>query len=64
MSALVNVARCEGRAADHGPPPLWLSLVEDSMRDLRLRMQALQSVLKEWKDVGSNLGLPLEQPPA
>ena len=61
MSALVDVARCEGRAPGLGPPPLWLFLGEDSMRDLRLRMQALQSVLEEWKDVGSNLGLPLEQ---
>ncbi|KAH9059839.1 NAD-P-binding protein [Lactarius vividus] len=61
MSALVDVVRCEGRAANHGPPPLWLFLGEDSMRDVRLRTQALQSALEEWKDVGSNLGLPQEQ---
>jgi NAD(P)-dependent dehydrogenase (short-subunit alcohol dehydrogenase family) len=35
MSALVNVVRREGRAADHGHPPLWLFLGEDSMRDLQ-----------------------------
>ncbi len=61
MSALVDVVRGEGRAASHGPPPLWLFLGEDSMRDVRLRMEVLQSALEEWKDVGSNLGLPLEQ---
>jgi hypothetical protein len=60
MSALVDVVRREGRAADHGHPPLWLFLGEDSMRDLQARKQAFQSVLEEWKDVGSNLGLPLE----
>ena len=61
MSALVDVVRCEGRAAGHGPPPVWLFLGEDSMRDMRLRIQAFESVLEEWKDVGSNLGLPLEK---
>jgi hypothetical protein len=64
MSALVDAVRCEGRAAGHGPPPIWLFLGEDSMRDVRLRMQAFQSALEEWKDVGSNLGLPLEKLPA
>lgn len=64
MSALVDVVRGEGRAAGHGPPPLWLFLGEDSMRDVRLRMQALESTLEKWQDVGSNLGLPLEQLPA
>ncbi|KAH9022792.1 NAD-P-binding protein [Lactarius hengduanensis] len=64
MSALVDVVRGEGRAANHGPPPLWLFLGEDSMRDVRLRTQVLQSTLEEWKDVGSNLGLPQEQIPA
>ncbi|KAH9173979.1 NAD-P-binding protein [Lactarius sanguifluus] len=64
MSALVDVVRGEGRAANHGPPPLWLFLGEDSMRDVRLRTQVLQSALEEWKDVGSNLGLPQEQIPA
>jgi len=64
MNALVDVVRCEGRAAGHGPPPIWLFLGEDSMRDMRLRMQAVQSVLEEWEDVGSNLGLPLEKLPA
>ena len=61
MSALVDVVRGEGRAAGHGPPPIWLFLGEDSMRDTRSRMQALQSAMDEWKDVGSNLGLPLEK---
>ena len=61
MSALVDVVRREGRAAGHDHPPLWLFLGEDSMRDLYARKQAFQSVLEEWKDVGSNLGLPLEQ---
>lgn len=64
MNALVDVVRREGRAAGHGAPPLWLFLGEDSMRDLRLRTQAFQSVLEKWEDVGSNLGLPLEQPQA
>ncbi|KAI9435290.1 NAD-P-binding protein [Lactarius indigo] len=64
MSALVDVVRGEGRAANHGPPPLWLFLGEDSMRDVRLRTQALQSALEEWKDVGSKLGLPQGQVPA
>ncbi|KAH8997873.1 NAD-P-binding protein [Lactarius hatsudake] len=64
MSALVDVVRGEGRAANHGPPPLWLFLGEDSMHDVRLRTQVLQSALEEWKDVGSNLGLPQEQIPA
>ncbi|KAH8986879.1 NAD-P-binding protein [Lactarius akahatsu] len=64
MSALVDVVRGEGRAANHGPPPLWLFLGEDSMRDVRLRTQVLQSTLEEWKEVGSNLGLPQEQTPA
>ena len=61
MSALVDVVRREGRAAGHGRPPLWLFLGEDSMRDLYARKQALLSVLEEWRDVGSNLGLQLEQ---
>jgi hypothetical protein len=60
MSALVDVVRCEGRAAGHGHPPLWLFLGEDSMSDLHLRTQAYQTVLEKWKDVGSKLGLPLE----
>ncbi|KAH9022081.1 NAD-P-binding protein [Lactarius deliciosus] len=64
MSALVDVVRSEGRAASRGPPPLWLFLGEDSMHDVRLRTQVLQSTLEEWKDVGSNLGLPQEQIPA
>ncbi|KAH9016681.1 NAD-P-binding protein [Lactarius deliciosus] len=64
MSALVDVVRSEGRAANRGPPPLWLFLGEDSMHDVRLRTQVLQSTLEEWKDVGSNLGLPQEQIPA
>jgi len=64
MNALVDVVRSEGRAAGHGPPPIWLFLGEDSMSDTRLRIQAFQSVMEEWKDVGSNLGLPLEKLPA
>ncbi|KAI0259360.1 NAD-P-binding protein [Gloeopeniophorella convolvens] len=61
MDALVDVVRGEGRAAGRGPPPLWLFLGEDSMRDVRLRSERLQATMDEWKDVGSNLGLPVEQ---
>ncbi|KAI0292594.1 NAD-P-binding protein [Multifurca ochricompacta] len=61
MGALVDVVRGEGRAAGRGPPPLWLFLGEDSMLDVRARVEKLQSTLDEWKDVGSNLGLPVEQ---
>ncbi|KAF8266152.1 NAD-P-binding protein [Lactarius quietus] len=64
MNALVDVVRREGRAAGHGPPPLWLFLGEDSIRDVRLRSKAFESVLEAWEDVGSNLGLPVEQPQA
>ncbi|KAI0258844.1 hypothetical protein BC834DRAFT_909230 [Gloeopeniophorella convolvens] len=61
MDALVDAVRGEGRAAGHGPPPLWLFLGEDSMRDVRLRSERLQATMDEWKDVGSNLGLPVER---
>jgi len=61
MEALVDVVRGEGRAASRGPTPLWLFLGEDSMRDVRTRTTELLSTLEEWKDVGSNLGLPVEQ---
>lgn len=61
MSALVDVVRHEGRAAGRGPAPLWLFLGEDSIRDVRKRTQAFHSVLEEWEDVGSNLGLPREE---
>jgi len=61
MSALVDVVRREGRAAGRGPAPLWLFLGEDSIRDVRKRTQAFHSVLEEWEDVGTNLGLPQEE---
>jgi hypothetical protein len=61
MEVLVDVVRGEGRAASHGPTPLWLFLGEDSMRDVRVRTAELLSTLEEWKGVGSNLGLPVEQ---
>jgi hypothetical protein len=64
MEALVDVVRGEGRAAGHGPTPLWLFLGEDCMRDVRARATDLLSAMEEWKDVGSNLGLQLEQPSA
>ena len=62
MEALVDVVRSEGRAAGRGPAPLWLFLGEDCMRDVRARAERMLSTLEEWKDVGSNLGLPVEQP--
>lgn len=61
MEALVDVVRGEGRAASRGPTPLWLFLGEDSMQDVRTHTTELLSTLEEWKDVGSNLGLPVEQ---
>jgi len=61
MSALVDVVRREGRAAGRGPAPLWLFLGEDSIHDVRKRTQAFHSVLEEWEDVGSNLGLQREE---
>jgi hypothetical protein len=64
MDALVDVVRGEGRAAGHGPLPIWLFLGEDSMQDVRTRAEKLLSTLEEWKDVGSNLGLPVERPSA
>jgi hypothetical protein len=64
MDALVDVVRGEGRAAGHGSTPLWLFLGEDCMRDVRARAEQLLSTVEEWKDVGSNLGLPVEQPSA
>jgi len=64
METLVDVVRGEGRATDHGPMPLWLFLGEDCMRDVRAHSERLLSTLEEWKDVGSNLGLRVEQPSA
>jgi hypothetical protein len=61
MDALVDVVRGEGRAAGHTSTPLWLFLGDDCMRDVHARMEKLSSTLEEWKDVGSNLGLPIEQ---
>ncbi|KAH9953647.1 short-chain oxidoreductase [Russula dissimulans] len=60
MNVLADVVRGEGRAASHGPSPFWLFLGEDCMRDVRARVEKLLSTLEEWKDVGSNLGLPAE----
>jgi len=60
MDALADVVRGEGRAAGHGPSPFWLFLGEDCMRDVRARVEMTLSTLEEWKDVGSNLGLPAE----
>jgi hypothetical protein len=64
MAALVDVVRGEGRAADRGPMPLWLFLGEDCVREVRARAERLLSTLEEWEDVGSNLGLRVEQPSA
>ena len=64
MDALIDVVRGEGRAAGHGPMPLWLFLGEDCMREVRAHTGRLLSTMEEWKDVGSNLGLPVEQPSA
>ncbi|KAH9986103.1 hypothetical protein BJV74DRAFT_546031 [Russula compacta] len=59
MKALVDVVRGEGRAASRGGSlPTWFFLGEDCMRDVRARAEKLLSTLEEWKDVGSNVGLP------
>jgi len=60
MNVLADVVRGEGRAASHGPSPFWLFLGEDCMRDVRARVEKMLSTMEEWKDVGSNLGLPAE----
>jgi NAD(P)-dependent dehydrogenase (short-subunit alcohol dehydrogenase family) len=62
MDALVDAVRGEGRAAGHGPLHFWLFLGEDSMQEVRARAETLLSALEEWKDVGSNLDLPVERP--
>ena len=63
METLVDVVRGEGRASARGPIlPLWLFLGEDCMRDVRAHSGRLLSTLEEWKEVGSNLGLRVEQP--
>ena len=58
MDVLVDVVRGEGRAADRKSWPLWLFLGEDCIRDVRTRLNDLESILDEWGAVGTKLGLP------
>lgn len=58
MDVLVDVIRGEGRAVGRDSLPLWLFLGEDCMRDVRARLDCIGSVLNEWEEVGTRLGLP------
>ena len=58
MSVLVDVIRGEGRAAGRTSLPLWLFLGEDCMHDVRARLNHIGSVMDEWEEVGTRLGLP------
>jgi len=58
MDVLVDVIRGEGRAVGHNSLPLWLFLGEDCMRDVRARLDHIGSVINEWEEVGTRLGLP------
>jgi hypothetical protein len=58
MDALLDVIRGEGRAVGHNSLPLWLFLGEDCMRDVRARLDHIGSVINEWEEVGTKLGLP------
>ena len=58
MDVLVDVIRGEGRAVGRNSLPLWLFLGEDCMRDVRDRLDHIGSVVNEWEDVGTRLGLP------
>lgn len=58
MEALVDVIRGEGRAVGRGSLPLWLFLGEDCMCDVRARLDHIGSVINEWEEVGTRLGLP------
>jgi hypothetical protein len=58
MSAVVDVIRGEGRAVGRKSLPLWLFLGEDCMHDVRARLDHMGSVMNEWEEVGTRLGLP------
>ena len=58
MDVLVDVIRGEGRAIGRNSLPLWLFLGEDCMRDVRARLEHIGSVINEWEEVGTRLGLP------
>jgi len=58
MDVLVDVIRGEGRAVGRDSLPLWLFLGEDCMRDVRARLDCIGSVINEWEEVGTRLGLP------
>lgn len=58
MDVLLDVIRGEGRAAGRSSLPLWLFLGDDCMRDVRARLDHIGSVMNEWEEVGTRLGLP------
>jgi NAD(P)-dependent dehydrogenase (short-subunit alcohol dehydrogenase family) len=58
MNVLVDVVRGEGRAAGRKSLPLWLFLGEDCMHDVRARLNNMGSIMDEWEDVGTRIGLP------
>ncbi|KZV71058.1 NAD(P)-binding protein [Peniophora sp. CONT] len=57
MDIIVDVVRGEGRAAGRDGWPLWLTLGDDALADVKKRLKDLERSMDTWGDLGTNLSV-------